>query len=121
MANEEGHSNTQRSQVGRFVLDCGQHDDSETQQNCREHLDEAALCNTRPSTQANIDFHRAGECARCNTSRCDSSNDLSDANGDRTTARDSTHKVQCQGHLGIVGEPLNHYFCLDREIYLRLG
>lgn len=100
MTNEEGHSDTQRCQERRFVLDRSEHHNSKTQQDGCEHLDETSLGDTRPGSQANIDLHRAGECARCNTRCSNSSNDLSNANGDRTATWYGTNKIQCECHLG---------------------
>lgn len=115
MANEEGHSDTQRCQKRRFVLDGSEHHDSKTQQDGREHLDETSLGDTRPGSQANIDFHRPRECAGCNTRCGDASNDLSNANGDGSAARYGTNKIQCKCHLGegSLVSFLNHRLSLN--------
>lgn len=63
MAYEESHSNAQRSEEGCLVFDSSEHHHRETQQDCGEHLNEAALCNTRTRSQANVDLHWTRECA----------------------------------------------------------
>lgn len=59
VSNKESNSNADGGEIGRFVLDGGQHGDGEYELGGREHLNEEASCDRTSSAEPNIHCHRA--------------------------------------------------------------
>lgn len=71
LADEESQADADRGEVGRLVLDDGQHDDDQDELGREEHLDEEALRDGGPAAQTRSAVQRAWEESADNASGSD--------------------------------------------------